>query len=140
METFILFDLFVGRQVDSRNHNTLHKYWVGAEEKAKYSARRYFGIGQITEKIREPSFLLTREMSSLARVHSLLEPELGRGEPRVFGQRDTASVSWSGSVKLRARAHDEGLLPVRESVHACAAWLNIGITWAGSAYSIVVRS
>ena len=100
----------------------------------------YFGIGQITEKIREPSFLLTREMSSLARVHSLLEPELGRGEPRVFGQRDTASVSWSGSVKLRARAHDEGLLPVRESVHACAAWLNIGITWAGSVYSIVVRS
>ena len=109
-------------------------------KKAEYSARRYFGIGQITEKIREPSFLLTREMSSLARVHSLLEPELGRGEPRVFGQRDTASVSWSGSVKLRARAHDEGLLPVRESVHACAAWLNIGITWAGSVYSIVVRS
>ena len=143
VETIILSDLFVGRQADSRNAiiaPTLHKY-LGAEEKAKVSARRYyFGIGQITEKIREPSFLLTREMRSLARVHSRLEPELGRGEPRAFGQRDTASVSWSGSVKLRARAHDEGLLPVRESVHACAAWLNNRITWEGSAYSIVVRS
>ena len=141
VETIILSDLFVGREADSRNHSTNITQILGDEEKAKVSARRYyFGIGQIAEKIREPSFLLTREMRSLARVHSRLEPELGRGEPRAFGQRDTASVSWSGSVKLRARAHDEGLLPVRESVHACAAWLNNRITWAGSAYSIVVRS